>query len=111
MSSPHTYDVESLFHTNTISSRREQRTYWHQILNTTLCAAIISGILLFSLNFYLRYKSLCCYSNRTILKTNTEVQTLLFLPSEPTQKTAETTDTDSKRDVMFASYAKHSVIQ
>jgi hypothetical protein len=41
VSSPHTYHVESLFHAHTISSRREQRTYWHQILNATLCAAII----------------------------------------------------------------------
>jgi hypothetical protein len=71
MSSPHTYDVESLFHAHTISSCSEQRTYWHQILNTTLCAAITTGILLFSFNFYLRHKSLCCYSNRTILKTHT----------------------------------------
>jgi hypothetical protein len=111
MSSPSKYDVESLFHAHTISSRREQRTYWHQILNTTLCAAKIIGILLFSFNFYLRYKSLCCYSNRTIQKTSTEVQTLPFLPSEPTQKAAESTEADPKPTIRFTIYAMQPAIQ
>jgi hypothetical protein len=111
MSSPHIHDVESLFHAHNIPSRREQRTYWHQIMNTTLCAAIIIGVLLFSFNFYLRYKSVCCYSNRTVLKTNSEEQTLPFLPSEPTQKAAESTDVDPKPTVRFATFAMHPITQ
>ena len=46
-----TFDVDSLFHLRQVSLHQEQRTFWHLIVTTTVCALAILGILCFSFTF------------------------------------------------------------
>jgi hypothetical protein len=44
-----TFDVDSLFHLRQVSLHQEQRTFWHLIVTTAVCALAVLGILCFSL--------------------------------------------------------------
>jgi hypothetical protein len=96
MASPKIYAIASLLHAYYIFSRQEQRFYWHQILNTTLCTATIFGILCLSLRSYLRRISRCCSSLRTVPKPNTETQSLPSTTSEPKENAVKSENDDSE---------------
>jgi len=57
-----TFDVDSLFHLRQVSLHHEQRTVWHLIVTTTVCALAILGILCFSLPSHAHNFIPCCHS-------------------------------------------------
>ena len=83
----HTFDVDSLFHLRQVSLHLEQRTFWHLIVTTNVCALAILGILYFSLRSYV----LNCIPCRHCLNTTIEPGTVTSNPSpvipEPSQIT------------------------
>ena len=99
-----TLDVDSLFHLRQVSLQQDQRTFWHLIVTTTVCALAILGILCFSLRSYVHYFLHCCHSTNTTV----EPSTVTLNPSpeipEPSQRTHFPRSDEPSQDVTFTGY-------
>ena len=97
------FDVNSLFHLRQVSLYQEQRTFWHLIATTIVCALAILGILYLSLRSYVQHSITSCHSTNTTVEPNTVMLNPLPVTPEPSQKT-QFPRKDENRDVTFTAY-------
>jgi len=96
-----TFDVYSLFHLRQVSFHQEQRTFWHLILTTTVCALAILGILCFSLLSHVHNFVPCCHSTNTTIETSTVTSNPSPEIPEPSQRTHFPRSDEPPQDVTF----------
>lgn len=100
-----TFDVNSLFHLRQVSFLQEQRTNWHLIVTTTVCALAILGVLCFSLRSYTHNYIVCHHcTNSTIVPGIVTSNPSTVIP-EPSQRTHFPRSDERQREVIFTSYA------
>jgi len=97
-------DVNSLLHTNQASLLREQRSYWHFIILTVLCASTILGFFCFSLRFHLLTMILNCWAQNNIPTPDCTEEITNPTTSSPIQDTDEPKDDDLRGNVTFTAY-------
>ena len=82
-----TCDVDSLFQLRQVSLHQEQRTFWHLIVTTTVCALAILGILCFSLRSYVLNFIPCRHPTNTTIEPSTVTSNPSLEIPEPSQRT------------------------
>jgi hypothetical protein len=104
MAPPRTLDLDSITRVHRTSLQRDQQTYWHLIIITTVCTVTIVGTFCFSLRFCLYCKILPCIFTNKPLNLQTELKTFPSSSSTPRPETNETTNEDPKKNVVFTTY-------
>jgi len=99
-----TFDVDSLFHLRQVSLHQEQRTFWHLIVNTTICALAILGILCFILRSYVLNFIPCRHSTNTTIEPSTVTSNPSPVIPEPSQRTHFPRNDEPQQDVTFTAY-------
>jgi len=97
-------DVNSLLHVNQASLLRQQRSCWHLIILTVLCASTVLGSLCFSLRFRLLTTILNCWTQNNVPARDCTEQIPNPTTSSPIQDTDEPKDDDLTGNVTFAAY-------
>ena len=98
------FDVNSLFHLRQASLHQEQRTFWHLLITTTVCALAILGVLYLSLHSYVQHFIPCCRSTNTNVEPNIVTSSPLPVNPEPSQRTQFPRNEETQRDVTFTAY-------
>jgi len=83
---------------------QQERTFWHLIVTTTVCALAIFGILCFSLRSYVHYFIPCSHSTNTTVEPTTVTSNPLPEIPEPSQRTHFPRNDELSKDVTFTGY-------
>ena len=107
-------DMNSLLTTSRITTRREQRSYWHLVALTILCVITILAFTMYSLRSYTHKMTLRCMTRQNTSSQNATETNPVHQNATETTPVQETpcTSTDAnapdvksnERRVVFASY-------
>ena len=99
-----TFDVDSLLHLLQVSLHQEQRTFWHLIVTTTVCALAILGILCSPLRSHVLNFIPCRHATNTTIEPSTVTSNRSPEIPEPSQRPHFPSNSSPQQDVTFAAY-------
>jgi len=101
-------DMDSLFSTSRITTRREQRSYWHLVTLTVICVITVLSFVVYSLKSYTHKIIARCMTRQNTSSQNTT-------ESNPVHETSNTNSDENapeaksdERHVVFSVYPNFS---